>query len=231
MRELSLFTGAGGGILGTHLLGWTPIGYVEFNDYCQRVLAQRITDGHIPEAPIFGDIRAFIGEGYAERYRNMVEVITAGFPCQPFSSAARGRNRPGADMWPAALVAISIIRPPLVWLENVSRVAIGRAAADLRAIGYSCRTATASSASVGAPVLRRREWLLGRADSQGEPVQPINDEVARLQVPAGVDWWAEDPAPSFRVPDGVASRMDRLKAIGNGQVPAVVRLAWEALRG
>jgi hypothetical protein len=55
--ELSLFTGAGGGILGTHLLGWTPIGYVEFNDYCQRVLAQRIKDGLIPHAPILGDVR------------------------------------------------------------------------------------------------------------------------------------------------------------------------------
>lgn len=42
MRELSLFTGAGGGLLGSHLLGWTPVGYVEYDDYCQRIIAQRI---------------------------------------------------------------------------------------------------------------------------------------------------------------------------------------------
>ena len=57
MRELSLFSGAGGGLLGTKLLGWQTVGYVEFNEYCQKVLKQRILDGIFDEAPIFGDIR------------------------------------------------------------------------------------------------------------------------------------------------------------------------------
>jgi hypothetical protein len=86
MRELSLFTGAGGGILGTHLLGWTPIGYVEWDDYCQRVLAARIADGLIPSAPIFGDVREFVQSGAAEQYRGFADVVSAGFPCQPFSN-------------------------------------------------------------------------------------------------------------------------------------------------
>tara|TARA_R100001377_G_scaffold83410_1_gene64876 strand:- start:324 stop:599 length:276 start_codon:yes stop_codon:yes gene_type:complete len=60
MKELSLFSGAGGGLLGTKLLGWEHCGYVEFNDYCQRVIAQRIDDGFLDEAPIFSDIKAFI---------------------------------------------------------------------------------------------------------------------------------------------------------------------------
>ena len=81
MRELSLFTGAGGGLLGTKLLGWRPVGYVENSEYCQRVIAARIRDGFLEEAPIFGDIRAFIGEGYAESYQGMVDVLSAGFPC------------------------------------------------------------------------------------------------------------------------------------------------------
>lgn len=67
IRELSLFTGVGGGILGSKLLGWTTIGYVEWNNYCQRVLRQRIEDGLIDNAPIFGDIIA----------------------CQPFSVAGK----------------------------------------------------------------------------------------------------------------------------------------------
>ena len=85
MRELSLFSGAGGGLLGTkHLLGWTTIGYVEWEDYCQKVLAQRIKDGWLDEAPIFGDIRAF-NDKWAERYRGLVDVISAGNTkdCQP----------------------------------------------------------------------------------------------------------------------------------------------------
>lgn len=51
MNELSLFTGAGGGVLASNLLGWTTIGYVEYDDYCQRVIAQRIKDGIFDEAP------------------------------------------------------------------------------------------------------------------------------------------------------------------------------------
>lgn len=94
MNELSLFTGAGGGLLGTHLLGWKAIGYVEFNEYCQRVIAQRIADGILPNAPIFGDIRTFISEGYAAAYTGLVDCLSGGFPCQPFSTAGR---RLGAD--------------------------------------------------------------------------------------------------------------------------------------
>ena len=52
MKELSLFSGAGGGILGTKLLGWETIGYVEYNEYCQRVIAQRIKDEWLMGWPI-----------------------------------------------------------------------------------------------------------------------------------------------------------------------------------
>jgi DNA (cytosine-5)-methyltransferase 1 len=80
LRELSLFTGAGGGVLGTSLLGWRHIGYVEYNPYCQRVLHARIQDGLIDDAPIFGDIRQFNKEGHAEAYAGHTDVISAGFP-------------------------------------------------------------------------------------------------------------------------------------------------------
>ena len=92
MRELSLFSGAGGGLLGTKLLGWEPIGYVEWDDYCQRVIAARIRDGYLPNAPIFGDIKAFIDSGCAELYRGITDVISAGFPCQPFSVAGKRKG-------------------------------------------------------------------------------------------------------------------------------------------
>ena len=69
MNELSLFTGAGGGVLGGKLLGWKSIGYVEINEPCQKILAQRVKDGCLEEAPIFGDIRHFIQSGASEKYR------------------------------------------------------------------------------------------------------------------------------------------------------------------
>jgi len=112
VRELSLFTGAGGGLLGTHLLGWRPVGYVEYNEHCQKILNQRILDGILPEAPIFGDVREFCKK-YAKAYKGMVEVVAAGFPCQPFSAA--GRQRAADDernMWPATADVLRKVCPP-----------------------------------------------------------------------------------------------------------------------
>ena len=110
VNELSLFSGAGGGLLGTHLLGWRPIGYVEVDGYCQRILRQRQLDGILPAAPIFGDVRAFIDSGCAELYQGITDVITAGFPCQPFSVAGKraGEDDP-RNMWPATLRVIQIL--------------------------------------------------------------------------------------------------------------------------
>ena len=81
LRELSLFSGAGGGLLATkHLLNWDCVGYVENNEYCQEVLKARIKDGYLDAAPIFGDIQGFISGGYAGSYAGMVDIVTAGFP-------------------------------------------------------------------------------------------------------------------------------------------------------
>lgn len=170
MRELSLFSGAGGGLLGTHLLGWRPIGYVEFDDYCQRVLRARIDDGHLPGAPIFGDVRAFIRDGYAASYTGLVDVLTAGFPCTPFSAAGkrRGPNDP-RNMWPATIDTIRIVKPRHVFLENVpgliSSGYIITIIYDLRAAGYQVLPPLRLSASdVGAPHKRERIWLVGYTD-------------------------------------------------------------------
>ena len=120
MRELSLFTGGGGGVLGSKILGWNTVGYVEWEKYPQKIIAQRIKDKIFDEAPIFGDIRTFVSEGFAERYRGLVDVVTGGFPCQPFSVAGKRKgNEDSRDMWPATLEVIKSIQPPLVFLENV----------------------------------------------------------------------------------------------------------------
>ncbi|MCK4827595.1 DNA cytosine methyltransferase, partial [bacterium] len=164
MRELSLFSGAGGGLLGTHLLGWQPIGYVEFDDYCQRIIKARIKDGILQEAPIFGDLRAFISEGYAESYKGMVDVITAGFPCQPFSVAGK---QAGADdprnVWPSTIQCIRLVRPRFVFLENVSGLLtsgyFGRILGDLAESGYDCKWRILSAAEMGAPHKRDRLWI------------------------------------------------------------------------
>ena len=80
MNELSLFTGAGGGLLGSILLGWQTIGAVEIEEYPCKVLKQRQKDGILSKFPIWHmDIREF-NRRIAANYRGVVDVITAGFP-------------------------------------------------------------------------------------------------------------------------------------------------------
>lgn len=164
LRELALFAGGGGGLLGSHMLGWTPEGYVEWDDYCQRILAARIRDGLIPNAPIFGDIRAFIGEGYAASYQGMVDVISAGFPCQPFSVAGKrlGEDDP-RNMWPPTIECIQLVRPRYAYLENVPGLLaggyFGRVLGDLAEAGYDARWAVLGADDVGGWHRRKRLWV------------------------------------------------------------------------
>ena len=167
MRELSLFTGAGGGLLATkHLLGWTTIGYVEIEPYCQAIIRQRISDGLLDSAPIFSDIRDFIKQGYAEAYQGMVDVITAGFPCQPFSVANRGQDtgeKSDRNLWPETLETIRHILPKYIFLENVSNLTIhkyfGKIIGQISKSGYRVKWKIISANEVGAPHLRERVWI------------------------------------------------------------------------
>lgn len=242
MNELSLFSGAGGGLLGTHLLGWRPVGYVEIDDYCQRVIAARIRDGILPDAPIFGNIHSFLGDGYAASYTGMVDVVTAGFPCQPFSLA--GKRQGAADErngWPATIECLRVVRPRWALLENVPGLLtsgyFGTILADLAASGFDCRWRVLSAAEVGAPHKRDRLWIVAHNDSNRRWQRESQYEcVTRSSATANfgtagqnvadarVEWSVEPDVG--RVANGVAYRVDRLKSLGNGQVPAVVRAAW-----
>lgn len=158
MRELSLFTGAGGGVLGSKLLGHQIVGYVEYEKYCQEIIKQRIADGILDAAPIFGDIRRFISEGYAEAYKDVVDVVTGGFPCQPFSVAGKQKGSTDErDMWPATFSCIQIIRPKYVFIENVPGLLNARSSTCL--CGWPGRRGRVHSDSV----IRQGELLLRRS--------------------------------------------------------------------
>ena len=173
MNELSLFSGIGGGALGSKLLGHRIIGYVENDPYCQKVLKQRISDGILDAAPVFGDIRDFIGSGFAGTYSSMVDLVTAGFPCQPFSVA--GKRKGAGDernMWPSTIECIRIIRPRFAFLENVpgllSSGYFGRVLGDLAESGYDAKWTCLGADDIGANHRRKRLWILAYADSMRE---------------------------------------------------------------
>ena len=168
MNELSLFTGAGGGVLGTKLLGWRTVGYVEWDKYCQQVLAQRIQDGFLDEAPIFGDIDHFIESGAAKKYAGFVDVVTAGFPCQPFSVAGKKKGKDDErNKWPQTLQTIRDVRPRFALLENVPGLLnsgyFHEILGSLAESGFDVRWDCISAAAVGAPHRRDRLWILAKS--------------------------------------------------------------------
>jgi len=234
MNELSLFTGAGGGVYASKLLGHRVVGYVEWNDYCQRVIAQRIQDGIFDRAPIFGDIDAFIREGYADRYRGMVDIVSAGPPCQAHSSAARGRNN-AEDKWPATAEVVCRVRPRFIFIENVAgvRTRLQGIVDDLDGLGYTVtRPATVTASSVGAPHTRDRVWILAHANEEGQPTGSVDDEVAEQPAPSigsGRGLWWETRPSLCGVDDGMASWSQRRRTAGEGQVPAVAAVAFRLL--
>ena len=341
MNELSLFSGAGGGLLGTKLLGWRHVGYVEYEKYCQQVIAQRIKDGILSEAPIFGDVREFVQSGAAKKYKGFVDVVTAGFPCQPFSVAGKRKGKEDErNMWPSTIQIIRDVQPRYAFLENVSGLLnsgyFQEILGSLAQAGYDAKWIVLGADDVGAPHRRKRLWIKATSQDpkrgrcvhweheeervqvreQREPGSGSRERVLReasnvadtkseqcnvsdnhtgvsmereqvsesgdssrpgrmadtssirleehghsqtedviergKEVPntsserlegwessgreseehsssSGSCWWSTEPNVG-RVANGVASRVDRLKAIGNGQVPLVVAQAWEILK-
>ena len=86
MNELALFAGAGGGILGGHLLGWRTVCAVEWEAYPASVLVARQNDKVLPPFPIWDDVQTFDGKPW----RGIVDVVSGGFPCQDISAAGKG---------------------------------------------------------------------------------------------------------------------------------------------
>jgi len=237
VNELSLFSGAGGGLLGTKLLGWRHVGYVEYERYCQQVIAQRIKDGILSEAPIFGDVCEFVQSGAAKKYKGFVDVVTAGFPCQPFSVAGKRKGKEDErNMWPSTIQIIRDVQPRYALLENVPGLLnsgyFQEILGSLAQAGYDAKWIVLGADDVGAPHRRKRLWIKATmADTGSERLEGWESSVRESEEhssSSGSCWWSTEPNVG-RVAHGVASRVDKLKAIGNGQVPLVVAKAWEIL--
>lgn len=265
LRELALFAGAGGGILGGHLLGWRTVCAVEWADYPRRVLLARQRDGMLPRFPIWDDVQTFDGNPW----RGRVDVISGGFPCQDISAAGKGAGIDGArsGMWYHMARIVREVRPRFVFVENspmLTSRGLGRVLGDLAAMGYYAEWGVLGADDVGAPHERERIWIVANSDGKrcekfnipsiadesklpcwGHDAEMANStriqsgreneraewkRIGASGEPSGSKWWISESAVG-RVAHGVANRVDRLKAIGNGQVPAVAASAFRILAG
>ncbi|WP_082062945.1 DNA cytosine methyltransferase [Ralstonia mannitolilytica] len=222
MNELALFAGAGGGILGGKLLGWRTVCAVEVNAHAAGILAARQNDGLLAPFPIWDDVRTFDGRPW----RGRVDVVSGGFLCQPYSSAAAGKNV-ADDLWPEMQRIVADVAPRYVFAENVQRRAIDAAADDLEQMGYQTKCIALGAEDLGTDHVRERYWVLAYTDGDSELRSAINAEVAFSSSFRPRVW--EAYTDESRMVDGLAARMDRLAATGNGQIPIVAATAWRVL--
>lgn len=209
----SLFAGVGGFDLGFERAGFEVRWQVEIDPWARRVLAK-----HWPHVHRHDDIRT-AGAHNLEP----VDVITGGFPCQPFSQASRGR-RAGRDdsrwLWPEMRRVIDALRPAWVVAENVPHLDDGTLDAvvdDLEASGYAVAPPLEIPAcAVGQDHWRARLWIVGHADRDGQPGRAVDAEVAGLPR-------TRDDAPRVGAQDGLSRTVDgrRMTALGNAVVPAI----------
>lgn len=239
MNELSLFTGAGG-MLGGKILGWRTISYVEIDRRCQEIIKRRITDGVIDDAPIFADIRSFDGR----QFRGLVDVVTAGFPCTPFSIAGKRKGEHDENnYWPETIRALREVEPRFALLENVPGLVtdpyFGTILGDLYEAGFDAEWDIIGTDQLGGTNRRRRLWIfayaggpgLERYESEGSRIRLAKrktfTEFGNRIVSCGIR--QPELASYLRVGSTMAGRMDRLKPIGNGQCPQVAAYAFESL--
>lgn len=263
---LSLFTGIGGIDLAAECAGFQTVGQCEIADYPTKVLEK-----HWPEVPRWRDIRDVTADSFRQKTGlQTVNLISGGFPCQPFSISGKRRGKTDDRfLWPEMLRVIKELKPRWVLGENVAgfiSLGLDDALSDLETCGYESWSIVLPACSVGAPHRRDRVFILSysgctllqrgiisstnenevkkrttnifkrpdcspainvaNTDSEGQQAggfqEPTRREVScRYSTAFKRTHWAAEPSVG-RVANGVPSRMDRLKCLGNAVVPQQV---------
>ena len=286
ITHLSLCSGYEGIGLGLRrvLPNLREIAYVEREGFPVANLVAKMEAGDLDAAPVFTDVKTFP----YRKFRGLVDILSGGFPCQPFSNAGK---REGVEdprhLFPYIRDGIRECRPRLVFLENVEGIISSKTAdgesvlqyvlRELEGLGYRATAGVFSAAEVGAPHQRKRVFILGYSRSsepsgvsseqrkKGSEARESSEELANHSSTRSETWipterhWEKGDAkitnnyclgdwPSRpderqkvfeeprtvksklgRTTNGTANRVDRLRLLGNGVVPATAAKAFVTL--
>lgn len=288
LAGISLCSGYAGLDLGISIAepGYRTVCYVEREAHAAATLVARMADAALDPAPIWDDLRSFDGGPW----RGRVSVLSAGYPCQPFSLAGKRRGEQDPrHLWPEVARVISESDPEWVFLENVEgHLSLGCSdvARDLRELGYRPKAGLFTAREAGARHQRKRLFILAHAHGERRRLLPRHGDRSREDIADGAvrhqegQWravcaerygaqldgtladveggWVDGgdgmlplfaPGPGelqewdrilrlepraqpalLRTDNGVAGRVERSRAAGNGVCSLAAALAWRTLR-
>ena len=189
MNHGSLFSGIGGFDLAAEWMGWENVFHCEWNPFGQKVLKH-----YWPNSISYNDIT----KTDFTIHRGAIDILTGGFPCQPYSSAGKRLGKEDErHLWPEMLRAIREIQPRWIVGENVlglvnwnGGMVFEEVQADLEAEGYEVQPYVLPAAAVNAPHRRDRIWFVAYATSNGYDAKPstTNNIIGQDNIESGTQW-------------------------------------------
>ncbi len=244
MKHLDLFSGIGGFALAVEYV-WKNAEHIfcDNDEFCQKILKQ-----HWPTAKIYGDIRTI------DKSLGQVDLITGGFPCQPFSEAGERKGKEDDRyLWPEMLRVIQDCQPEWVVAENVyglltfrDGVVFEQVCLDLERENCQVFPFIIPACGTDAPHRRDRLWIIAHSQSKrrGKMDEDQQNGRADLHIQSDVRFWRQSSnvllavEPDWSNPssgirrndDGLSQGVDRLKALGNAIVPQVAIHIMQAIK-
>ena len=249
MKHLGLFEGIGGFSLAARWMGWETVAWCEWNEFGQKVLKH-----HFPEAEGHGDIT----KTDFTKYANKIDILTGGFPCQPYSAAGlRKGTEDERHLWPEMLRAIREIQPSYVVGENVrgitnwnGGVVFDEIQSELESQSYEVLPFLLPACATNAPHQRERIWFIAysnerrlqKGNSGLSKVNRVFEKAPNEFTRIITSQWSRGKRNSGSVCryDGIPHRLDAItfskwraesiKAYGNAIVPQVAYEIYKAIQ-
>ena len=186
MNGLALCAGVGGLELGLHLAlekRYKTVCYCEREGFAASTLVARMEDKALDRAPIWDDLKTFRGAAW----RGRVDIISGGYPCQPFSVAGKRLGElDERHLWPDVARIVGEVQPRFCFFENVAghlRMGYADVRRDLRELGYRVEAGIFSATELGAPHRRERLFILAMADGSSKRRQQVTRSTLVDEVP------------------------------------------------